>query len=121
MKVKMFAALYLVVVFPLVGSAIAAGVEEPVQDGEEDGPLDGELEAATLQQLLDHMLAASQLPEPLEDQGRADVPNRDGRELALGMLGEHEDRASQAGFGDEPGVALGALLQLSGAPQRRAD
>ena len=112
MKLKIFAALDLVVVFPLVGSAIAAGVEEPVQDGEEDGPLDGELEAATLQQLLDHMLAASQLPEPLEDQGRADVPDRDGRELALGMLGEHEDRASQAGSGDEQGVELAALLEL---------
>src|SRR5271166_357506 len=55
MKLKIFAFLDLVVVFPLVGSAIAAGVEEPVQDGEEDGPLDGELEAATLQQLLDHI------------------------------------------------------------------
>ena len=95
MKLKIFASLDLVVVFPLVGSAVAAGVEEPVQDGEEDSSLDGELEAATLQQLLDHMLAAGQLPEPLEDQGRADVPDRDGRELALGMLGEHEDRASR--------------------------
>src|SRR5271165_4675911 len=154
MKLKIFAALDLVVVFPLVGSAIAAGVEEPVQDGEEDGPLDGELEAATLQQLLDHMLAAGQepvqdgeedgpldgeleaatlqqlldhmlaagqLPEPLKDQGRADVPDRDGRELALGILGEHEDRASQAGSGDEQGVELAALLELIESTQSGDD
>ena len=118
---KIFASLDLVVVFPLVGSAIAAGVEEPVQDGQEDGPLDGELEAASLQQLLDDMLTAGQLPEPLEDQGRADVPDRDGRELALGMLGEHEDRASQAGSGDEQGVELAALLELIESTQSGDD
>ena len=27
------------------------------------------------------------------------------------MLGEHEDRASQAGYGDEQGVELAALLE----------
>ena len=93
-----------------------------MQDGEEDGPLDGELEAATLQQLLDHMLAAGQLPEPLEDQGRADAPGlEDGRELALGMLGEHEDRAGQAGSGDEQGVELAALLELIESTQSGDD
>ena len=87
----------LVARFPLVGGTIAARVEEPVEDGEEDGPLDGELEASSLQQLLDDTLAAGQLPEPLEDQGRADVPDRDGREPALGMLGEQRtDRAKRA-------------------------
>ncbi len=55
------------------------------------------------------MLAAGQLPEPLEDQGRADVPDRDGRELALAMLGEHENRAGQAA---QQGVELAALLEL---------
>jgi len=69
-----------------------------VQDGQEDGPLDGELEASSLQQLLDHMSATGQLPEPLGDQGRANVPDREGREPALGMLGQHEDRASQEGL-----------------------
>ena len=118
---KIFASLDLVALLPLLGGAIAAGVEEPMQDGQEDGPLDGELEASSLQQLLDHMLAAGQLPEPLEDQGRADVPDRDGRELALGMLGEHEDRAGQAGSGDEQGVELAALLELIEPPQSGDD
>ena len=109
---KFFASVDLVALLPLVGGAIAARVEEPMQDGQEDGPLDGKLEVSSLQQLLDDMLTAGQLPEPLEDQGRADVPDRDGRELALGMLGEHEDRASQAGSRDEQGVELAALLEL---------
>jgi len=65
-----------------------------VQHAEEDGPLDGELEAASLEQLLDHMLAAGHLPEPLEDQSRANVPDRDGRKPALSMLGEQKDQAS---------------------------
>ena len=112
MKLKNFASLDLVSLFPLVGCAIAAGVEEPVQDGEEDGPLHGKLEAAALENLLNHMLAAGQLPEPLEDQGRADVPDRDGRKPTLGMLGEQQDRAGQAGTRDEQGVELAALLEL---------
>ena len=112
MELKVVASLDLVVVFPLVGGAIAAGVEEPVQDGEEDGPLDGELEAASLEQVPDDMLAAGLLPEPLEDQGRADVPGRDGREPALGVRGEHQDRAGKAGSRGEQGVELAALLEL---------
>ena len=83
-----------------------------MQDGEEDGPLEGELEAASLEQLLDDVPAAGRLPEPLEDQGRADVPDRDGREPALGVLGEQQDRAGQAGAGGEQGVELAALLEL---------
>jgi hypothetical protein len=96
MKLKIFASLDLVVLFPLIGSAIAAWGEESVQDGQEDGSLDGEFEAASLQELLDDVLATGLLPESLEDQGRADVPDRDGRESTLGMLGEEENRAGQA-------------------------
>jgi len=77
MELKILESVDLVAPLSLIGGAIAAGVEEPVQDGQEDGPLDGELEASSLQQLLDHMLATGQLPEPLGDQGRADVPDRD--------------------------------------------
>ncbi len=87
-----------------------------MQNGQEDGPLDGELEASSHKQLLDHMLTAGQLPEPLEDQGRADVPDRDGRELALGMLREHEDRAGQTRPGDEQRVELAVLLELIESP-----
>jgi len=34
-----------IVVFPLLGGAVAAGREEAMQHGEEDSPLDGEFEA----------------------------------------------------------------------------
>ena len=37
------------------------------------GPLDVELEAASFQELLDDVLTAGLLPEPLEDEGRPDV------------------------------------------------
>ena len=88
MELKIFTSFDQVTLLPLVGCAIAAGVEEPVLDGEEDSPLKGKLEAAALEKLLNHMLAAGQLPESLEDQSWADVPDRDGREPTLGMLGE---------------------------------
>jgi hypothetical protein len=112
MELKIFTSIDLITLLPLVGCAIAAGVEEPVQNGQEDGPLNGKLKAAALQQLLKHMLAAGQLPEPLEDQGRADMPDRDGREPALGMLGEQQDRAGQSGTRDEQSVELAAGLEL---------
>ena len=66
-----------------------------VQDGEEDGPLDGELEASSLQELPEDVPAAGELPEPLEDQGRADVPDGDGRQSALGVLGDQQDRSAR--------------------------
>ena len=106
MKVKIFASIDLVTLLPLVGCAIAAGVKEPMEDGEEDGSLKGKLEKGALEKLLNHMLAAGQLPEPLEDQGRADVPYRDGREPALSMLGEQQDRAGQACTGGKQAVSL---------------
>jgi hypothetical protein len=94
MNLKILASHDLVVRFPRVRSAIAAGVKEPMQDSEKDGALDGELEAATMKQMLDHLLAAGLLPKSLEDQGRSDVSDRDGWESALSMLGEQENRAS---------------------------
>ena len=118
---KIFASLDLVAVFPLIGGPIAAGVEEPVQDGQEDGPLDGELEVAALQKLLDHVLTTGLLPEPLEDQGRPDASDRDGREPALGMLGEQQDGSCQAGTRSEQSVELAALLELIEASQSGDD
>jgi len=74
---EVVASVDLVVLPPLLGGAVAAGVEEAMEDGEEDGPLDGELEPPALQELADDVPAAGGLPEPLEDQGRADVADRD--------------------------------------------
>ena len=88
-----------------------------MQDGEEDGPLEGELEAPALEELPDDVPAAGGLPEPLEDQGRADVADRDGGEPALGVLGDQQDRLGQAGAGGEQGVELAGLLELIEPPE----
>ena len=107
----------MIIFLPLVGGPIAAGVEEAVEDGQEDGPLDGELITATLEELSDHVLAAGLLPEPLEDQRRTDAAAGGGRELPLGMVGQHQDRLGQAGAGDEQSIELPAFLKLVESPQ----
>src|SRR5262249_54743723 len=106
------AALDLVVGPPLLGGAVAAGVEEPVQDGEKDSPLDGELEVSSLEELLEDVPAAGGLPEPLEDQGRADVPDREGGQSAFGVLGDQQDGVGQAGTGGQQGIELATGLEL---------
>ena len=88
-----------------------------MQDGEEDGPLDVELEAASLQELLDDLLAAGLLPEPLEDQGGSDAAGGDGGELPLGVGREQQDGLSQASARDQQGVELSGLLELVESPQ----
>src|SRR6516165_7231104 len=88
-----------------------------MEDRQEDGALDGELMAATLEELSDHMLAAGLLPEPLEDQPRADAAAGVGREPPPGMVGQDQDRLGQAGPGDQQGLELTALLELVESPQ----
>src|SRR6516164_8292124 len=88
-----------------------------MEHGQEDGPLEWELIAATLEELSDHVLAAGLLPEPLEDQPRADAAAGVGREPPLGMVGQDQDRLGQAGTGEEQGVELTALLELVESPQ----
>jgi hypothetical protein len=102
----------LVVGPPLVGGSVAAGVEQAMEDGEEDGPLDVELEAASVQQLLDDVLAPGLLPEPLDDEGGSDASGGDGGELALGVSREEEDGLGQASARDQQGIELPVLLQM---------
>ena len=106
------AVLDLVVLLPLVGSPVTAGLEEAVEDGEEDGPLDVELEAARPQELLDNPPAAGLLPEQLEAEGRADAAVVDDRASALGMSGEDEDRPGESRPRSEQGIELAGLLEL---------
>jgi hypothetical protein len=68
---------------PLVGSPVAAGGEQAVQDGQEDRPLDVALETASLQELLEDVLAPGLLPETLEDEGGSEASGGEGRELSL--------------------------------------
>jgi hypothetical protein len=102
----------LIIFLPLVGSAITARVKETMKDREEDCPLDGELIVAALEELTDHMLTAGLLPEPLEDQSRANAAAGVGREFPLGMVCQDQDRLGQAGAGDEQSVKLSASLEF---------
>src|SRR3954462_2116006 len=94
------------------GTSVLTSAVLPGQDGEEDGPLEGEPEAAPPQPWADGAPAAGGLPEPLEDQGRADVPDRDGRQPALGVLGDEQNRTGQPSAGGEQRVELAGLLEL---------
>src|SRR5512142_1210763 len=102
---------------PLVGGPVAAGCEQAVQGGQEDRSLDVALEAAAVEELLDDPLAPRLAPESLEDEGGADAAGRDGRELALGVSREEEDRLGQPCARDQQGVELATLLQLVETPQ----
>src|SRR5262245_5841867 len=83
-----------------------------MEDTQEDRALDGELIAATLEQLNDHTLAAGLLPEPLKDQCRTDAAAGVGRELALRMICQDQDRLGQTGAGDKQSIELTALPEL---------
>ena len=89
-----------------------------MEDREEDGPLDGELEAAPPQELLDHMLAAGLLPEPLEDQSRADAAVVDDRESPLGVSGEEQDRLGQSRTRGEQSIELAGSAGVDRAVPR---
>src|SRR5262249_9951263 len=96
---------------------IAAGVEEAMEDTQEDRALDGELIAATPEELKDHTLAAGLLPEPLKDQCRTDAAAGVGRELALGVICQEQDRLGQTGTGDKQSIELTTLPELVESPQ----
>jgi hypothetical protein len=113
-----FASFDLIILLPLVGGPITAGVEEAVEDCQEDGPLDGELLAATLEKLSHHVSAAGLLPELLKDQRGTNATAGVGWELPLGMVSQHEERLRQAGTGEEQGLELTALLELVESSQR---
>jgi hypothetical protein len=101
-----------VVLLPLVGGPVAARGEEAMQDGQEDRPLDVELEAASVQELVDGVLAPSLLPESLKDQGRPDAPGGDGGESSLGVGREQQYGLGQASPRGQQGVESSVLLEL---------
>ena len=106
-----------------------------MQHGGEDRPLDRELEAARRQQFLDHRPAAGLLPQPAEQQRRADAPAGEmvgiaGLELrqhhgALGIAGHRGGEALQPAGGDHGLLAaqilddalLGAAVLANGLDQ----
>ena len=78
-----------VVVFPLLGSAVAAGREQTMQDSQENGPFHGELEAAVAQQMPQNLVDRAGFPEPLKDQGGADPGTPGGDAFTARLCAEH--------------------------------
>lgn len=67
-----------------------------MQDSEEHGAFDGEIEVTLGQQLLKHLLAASLLPKPFEDERGANALGRNGWHLAILVSGEQQHMLGEA-------------------------
>ena len=89
---------------PLLAGPVRAGDHDPVQHGGEDGPLDRKLEPALSEQILDHGPAAGLLPQPPEQQRRADALA--GKPLGVAGLDLREDHGPLGVAGDRAGQAL---------------
>ena len=101
-----------VVVAPMLAGAVRARHHEAVQHGQEHRALDRELEAASEQQTLHHGAATAVLPQPLEQQWRADAPARDvGRAAVLDQRQDHR-ALRQAGGRARQAIEIAAGLDL---------
>ena len=91
-----------VILHPVGAGAVRTRGHQPVQHGDEHGALDVEFEAAPGQVVLHHRGAAGLLPEPPEQERRADAVDRKRRVAALdrlqddGALGEAADGGGEA-------------------------
>jgi hypothetical protein len=77
-QVETIAVVDAVVLAPAIGSEIRATAHQPVQHREEHRSFQREAMAAAPRLRRDHALAAGLLPQPLEQQRRADASHRDG-------------------------------------------
>ena len=91
---------------PLLAGAIGAGSHKPVQGGGEHRPLDRELEGTPNQQLVEHRLDASVLPQPAEQQGRADTPADQPVRIAVPELRQHHRPLGEPGHRGRQAVEL---------------
>ena len=82
---------------PLLAGAVRAGNHDPVQHGGENRPLDRDLEAAPAEQVLDHRPATGLLPQPPEQQRRADAPAGELVGIARLELRQHDGAFGVAG------------------------
>ena len=92
--------------------AIAAGDKQAMQDGQKENPLQRDSKASAGQQSLDDLRDLQLVPEPPEDQCRADAAVADGGHVAATMRGKHHHGFGELGSRLEQAVELAALLQL---------
>ena len=121
MQVQLAGAFDGVVVFPLLGGAVAAGREEAMQHGEEDGALDGKLEAPVLEQGRQDFIDRAVLPEPVEDQRWPDLGAVSGDAVASRMGAEHGKLFREPSEGLNQRVELSVGQQLVEAAEAKQD
>ena len=99
-----------IVVAPVLTGTIGARHHEAMQHGQEHRALDRELETASGHKPLDHGAATALLPQPLEQQRRADAPARHVRSAAV--LDQRQDHRAlrQAGGRARQAIEIAAGL-----------
>src|SRR4051812_5649294 len=85
--------------YHLLAGPVRAGDQDPMQHGGEDRPLDRELEAPPGEEILEDRAAAGLLPQPPEQQGRADALAGEPRGVAGLDLGENHGPLGVTGDG----------------------
>jgi hypothetical protein len=84
-------------VAPARGGAIRARVDEAMQHGQEDRPLQRKTEAARGRERFDHGRTTGLLPEPFEDQRRAEASRGENLSLAAFERAQDERLLAEAG------------------------
>jgi hypothetical protein len=107
---------------PALGGAVAAADEQAMQHGHEYRALERELESSLAQQVVQDRVNARLLPQPLEDQRRADAARAGGDALAATMRAEHGELVGEAAQGGQQTVELARGLELieSSQPMQHA-
>ena len=107
MQLQLLDPLDLVVLLPAPERrTVRAARQETMKDREEDRPLHGEAELPAVHQLLDHVLAAGLLPEPLERHDGPEATRRRRPQLTALMLGEDQHRLRQPAAGGQKRVEV---------------
>src|SRR5262249_44434798 len=106
-----------IVGLPLVGGAVAAGLQQAMEHGQEDGAFDGEGEAAVGEQVVQDGVATGLVPEALEDEHRAEALATQGGDVAGRAGGEQQRLLREASAGSEQGFQAAVLLEAVEAAQ----
>jgi hypothetical protein len=111
-----------VVLFPVQHArAIAAGGEQAMEHGQKEDAFQGQFETSARQQPFDDLGDLQLVPQPLENQRRADAAMADGRHVAPAVRGKHHHGLSELRSRLQQAVELAAGLQPVQSPYRGDD
>ena len=110
MQIKPVDVVDMIVVAPMLAGSVRARHHKTMQHGQEHGALDRELEAACGQQAFHHSAATALLPQPFEQQRRADAPTRQVRHAAVHDQRQDHRALRQAGGRARQAIEIAAGL-----------